>query len=171
MRIFNLILIVLLCASCTGNSQEKKKKNDEMNEQLMKMNQARVSGESKRIEAFITSRSYNMQRSGTGLRYEIYRDVTGDTAKAHNLVEVSYKIFLLDGTLCYSSDSLGNAKFKLGEGQQISGMEEGLMMMQKGDKARLVLPAHLAFGLSGDQKKIPPSQPVFIDMELINIKK
>lgn len=171
MKIVNLIIVVLLFSSCTGNSQEKKKKSPEMTEQLTQMNRMRVENESKSIEAFITSRSYTMQRTGTGLRYEIYKQGSGDSAVAHDLVELKYKIFLLDGTLCYSSDSLGSAKFRLSEGQQIAGLEEGVMMMQKGAKARLVLPAHLGYGLSGDQNMISPSTPVFLDIELINIKK
>jgi FKBP-type peptidyl-prolyl cis-trans isomerase FkpA len=84
---------------------------------------------------------------------------------------LKYKIFLLDGTLCYSSDSSGTAKFRLGEGQQVKGLEEGVLLMRKGDKARLILPAHLAYGMSGDNDKIPPARPVFFDIELINVKK
>jgi FKBP-type peptidyl-prolyl cis-trans isomerase FkpA len=170
MKIFNLFLVVFLLSSCSGNSQDKK--NDSlMNERIMQMNKAHLASESKRIDEFILTKKFNMQRSGTGLRYEIYQHGKGEKPAAHNTVEVKYKIFLLDGTLCYSSDSSGNAKFRLGEGQQVRGLEEGIMMMQTGDKARFVLPSHLAYGLSGDSKKIPPAQPVYFEIELINVKK
>ena len=174
MKIINLILIVFLLSSCTGNSQEKKDKDKgaQVADQLTRMNRSLVENESKRIDTFIAGKSFKMEKSGTGLRYEIYSHGKGDsTPVAHNLVEVGYKVFLLNGELCYSSDSLGNAKFKLGEGQQINGLEEGVMMMKKGDKARFVMPAHLAYGMSGDQNKIPPSQSVYMEIDLINIKK
>lgn len=171
MRIFNLLLVVFLGVSCTGNSQEKRRIPNDTTETLTRMNRMRVGGESKYIDEFIKSHSFSTQKTGTGLRYEIYHHGTGDTPVAHSVVELKYKIFLLDGTLCYTSDSSGNAKFRLGEGQQVAGLEEGVMRMRKGDKARLILPAHLAYGMTGDQNKIPPSRPVFFDIELINVKK
>jgi len=171
MKIFNLLLIVFLLSSCSGNSQEKKKTDSLMNERIMQMNKARLASESKRIDDFVAEKKFNMQRSGTGLRYEIYQHGAGKRTAAHDTVEVKYKIYLLDGTLCYSSDSSGNAKFSLGHGQQVSGLEEGILMMQAGDKARFILPNHLAYGLSGDSKKIPPAQPVYFDIELINVRK
>jgi FKBP-type peptidyl-prolyl cis-trans isomerase len=172
MKTFNIVFVLFLLVACSGSSQEKKPVDpNSMAEQLTKMNQARVAAESKKIDAFIAEKKFSMQKTGTGLRYEIYEHGTGEKPAAHNLVELKYKIYLLNGQLCYSSDSSGTAKFRLGEGQQVSGLEEGVMLMQAGDKARLVLPAHIAYGLAGDENKIPPAQPVYFDIQLINIKK
>jgi FKBP-type peptidyl-prolyl cis-trans isomerase FkpA len=170
MRLFNILFVLFLFSACTGNSQEKKKQ-DEINEQLERMNKAHVGQESKKIDAFVAEKKFNVQRTGTGLRYEIYHHGTGTKPETHNVIELKYKVYLLNGQLCYSSDSTGNTKFRIGEGQQIRGLEEGIMLMQQGDKARLILPNHLAFGMLGDDKKIPPGQPVYFDIELISIKK
>ena len=43
--------------------------------------------------------------------------------------------------------------------------------MIPGDKARLILPAHLAYGMGGDQSKIPPASALFYDVELISVSK
>jgi len=61
----------------------------------------------------------------------------------------------LNGKFCYSSDSTGLKKFKVGQGGVESGLEEMLLMMHKGDTAEMLMPPHLAHGLMGDQKKIP----------------
>jgi FKBP-type peptidyl-prolyl cis-trans isomerase len=43
--------------------------------------------------------------------------------------------------------------------------------MRVGEKARLVMPSHLAHGLLGDMdNKIPPLSPLIIDIELIAIE-
>jgi FKBP-type peptidyl-prolyl cis-trans isomerase len=85
--------------------------------------------------------------------------------------EIKYRVFLLDGTLCYSSDSAGPVKLRLGVGEQVSGLEEGLMLMVPGDKAHLILPAHLGYGMAGDQVKIPPASALYFDVELVNVTK
>jgi FKBP-type peptidyl-prolyl cis-trans isomerase len=43
--------------------------------------------------------------------------------------------------------------------------------LAQGGKAKFILPSHLAYGLTGDQDKIPPQSPVVYDIELIEIEK
>jgi FKBP-type peptidyl-prolyl cis-trans isomerase len=75
-------------------------------------------------------------------------------------------VWLLDGTFCYEQDSLHPVTFMPGKGQQPRGLEEGLLMMQVGSRARLVLPAHLAFGTAGDGRKIPGNAALYYDVQL-----
>jgi FKBP-type peptidyl-prolyl cis-trans isomerase len=42
--------------------------------------------------------------------------------------------------------------------------------MNVGDRAKFIVPSHLAFGLLGDQKMIPPQATLVYDVELINLK-
>ena len=51
-----------------------------------------------------------------------------------------------------------------------SGLNEAVKLMSAGDKAKLLLPSHLALGLVGDQDKIPPLAILYIDVELLEIK-
>ena len=171
MRISYYILIVFLFFfSCKSSSQEKKQDAASLEEQLTRMNQLRIQSESKKIDEFIANKKFNCERTGTGLRYEIYEKGKGEKPTAHNVVEIKYQVFLLNGKLCYSSDS-GSIKFRVGENEQVRGLEEGIMLMSAGGKAHLILPAHLGYGLSGDQGKIPPSSSLFYDVELLNVKK
>jgi len=41
------------------------------------------------------------------------------------------------------------------------------MTMIPGESARLIIPNHLAYGLSGDGDKIPPGAALFIDVKLL----
>ena len=85
------------------------------------------------------------------------------------IASVNYKLWLLDGTLCYSSDSLGMKKFRIGKGGVEKGLEEGILLMQVGDKARFIMPPHLAQGLMGDQDRIPPRSVILYEVELVQI--
>jgi hypothetical protein len=78
-RIFNLLMVIFLCVSCTGNSQEKKRVVNDTTETLTRLNTMRVGSESKKIDEFISSHSFNTKKTGTGLRYEIYHHGSGDT--------------------------------------------------------------------------------------------
>jgi FKBP-type peptidyl-prolyl cis-trans isomerase len=81
-----------------------------------------------------------------------------------------YKTWLIDGNLVYSSDTDGVKEFLIGKGGVESGLEEGILKMRVGEKARFILPAHLAFGLMGDENKIPPRTAIIYELELINLK-
>jgi peptidylprolyl isomerase len=51
-----------------------------------------------------------------------------------------------------------------------SGLNEAVKLLSIGDKAKLILPSHLAYGLLGDFDKIPPQSILLIDVQLNKIK-
>jgi len=82
---------------------------------------------------------------------------------------LNYRISLLDGTLCYSSDSLGVKEFAIGHGGVESGLEEGILLLKVGDKARFIMPPFKAHGLLGDMKKIPARSIIVYEIELLKL--
>jgi len=52
----------------------------------------------------------------------------------------------------------------------IKGWDEGLQLLQVGDKARLVIPSHLAYGSQGAGGVIPPDATLIFDVELMDVK-
>jgi FKBP-type peptidyl-prolyl cis-trans isomerase len=57
----------------------------------------------------------------------------------------------------------------LGHSTEESGLEQGILMMQEGDKARFILPPHLAHGLLGDENMIPARSIIVYEVELLDI--
>ena len=43
--------------------------------------------------------------------------------------------------------------------------------MKEGDKARFVIPSHLAYGMQGDGNKIPGNSPLYYDVTLLKAEK
>lgn len=168
-----IYIALIFIFACRNSSQSPNQMTQqELNGHLENANKIRVQNESKQIDEYASAHHYQMERTGTGLRLERYvKKNSSDFPIAHNELSIVYKVFLLDGTMCYETDSTAPLSFRLSEGQEPRGLEEGLMMMTVGEKARMVLPMHLAYGLSGDGDKIPPGAALFIDVELLKVTK
>ncbi len=107
----------------------------------------------------------------SGLRYKILQNGDGKKAEKGKGVSVHYKGQLLDGTVFDSSYTRKKPiDFTLGIGQVIPGWDEGIQLLKVGDKARLVIPSHLAYGSQGAGGVIPPDATLIFDVELMDVK-
>ena len=110
-----------------------------------------------------------MNETKTGLRYMVYENGHGPLAKKDNIVRLNYSVKLLTGELCYSSMKLGPKEFRVGKGGVENGLEEAILFLKKGDRAKIIIPSHLAFGLLGDGNKIPQRSTIIYEIEITNI--
>jgi len=86
-------------------------------------------------------------------------------------VEVHYTGTLTNGTKFDSSrDRNDTFKFQVGVGQVIKGWDEGILMLSKGERAKLTCPPDMAYGPRGIPGVIPPNATLFFDVELISFK-
>jgi len=60
--------------------------------------------------------------------------------------------------------------FPLGMGNVIAGWDEGIQLLKVGDKTRLFVPSHLAYGSQGAGDVIPPNATLLFDIELMEVK-
>ena len=89
----------------------------QLQESLIRVNKTLAHEENLAIDRYIERRGLKMERSGTGLRYMIINPGNGIKAQVGMRVTVKYRIELLDGTFCYSSDSLGTNTFTVDQDQ------------------------------------------------------
>ncbi|MFH1935952.1 MAG: FKBP-type peptidyl-prolyl cis-trans isomerase [Bacteroidota bacterium] len=139
-------------------------------EKLMDYHRGVVKTEDQEIEDFLARYRWDVKRSSTGLRYLIYRKGNGRQAETGMIARFHYAVRLLNGTLVYSSDSVGEKVFILGHGGVETGLEEGLLLLREGDRAKFIIPSYLAYGLLGDQRKIPPGATLVYDIDLIELR-
>lgn len=168
-----IIAIVLsIAASCGGDKGGAAvPKPSDLKEPLIDKNKMLAQKESDQIDVYVKQRKLDsMLVSGTGLRYMVYKKGTGVQAATGMLARVSYKISLLDGRECYTSEKTGPKEFLIGQDNVESGLHEALTYLKVGDKAIIIIPSHLAFGLSGDGDKIPPKSSVVYDIELLSLR-
>lgn len=173
---FSLFLIsmtsflLLLLASCDTQPNQPKPINPaKLKKPLMEANKDLVELEEFDIEGYINRHNWPMTETGSGLRYWVYENGTGEQAAVDKIIEFNYKVELLNGFTCYDSDSLGSRQFLIGRGGVESGLEEAVLHFREGDRAKIILPSHLAFGLVGDDNCIPKKAVVVYDFEVLSI--
>ncbi|MBI9066162.1 MAG: FKBP-type peptidyl-prolyl cis-trans isomerase [Salinivirgaceae bacterium] len=164
--LFSLI-VTIACSQNKNNRNTATPK--QYKENLLQANKGLVDLDQDRIESYVKRRNWDMKVSETGMWYQIYDKKDGEKTKEKKIAHLKYQINLLDGTLCYTSDSLGVMKFKVGQGGVESGLEEAILLMGVGDKGRFIMPPHLAHGLLGDNNKIPPRSIIVYQTELIKL--
>lgn len=154
----------------SNNTQQQPVNANDYRDDMVRVNKILNEKEKEDIENYIKRHELVMETTGTGLRFNITNSGTGPLAHAEKVATIDYTISLLDGRQVYSSEELGRKKFLIGKGGVEAGLEEGILMMKVGDKAKFILPSHLAYGLAGDDNKIPSRAPLVYTVELLELK-
>ena len=107
-----------------------------------------------------------------GLKYIMVKsNPDGTPVQKGDSVEVHYTGYFTNGKIFDSSYNRGEPlKFKVGMGQVIKGWDEGLMLLKKGEKARLLVPYQLAYGEKGYPGAIPPKSDLIFDVYIVGIQ-
>lgn len=110
-------------------------------------------------------------KTESGLRYKMIQKGSGKKAEDGKTVSVHYTGQLEDGKVFDSSYPRKKPiEFPLGRGNVIEGWDEGIALLQVGDKARFVIPSHLGYGSRGAGGVIPPNATLIFDVELMDVK-
>lgn len=148
-------------------------------DQLMNEQQKR---EYDTIDQYILKKSLKAVKQESGLYYINQFEGEGEVAKYGDQVLVNYSVSTLDGKVIdtniktiaqnsgiFSKDrSYDPFSFTLGDEGLIAGWTQGITLMKKGGKAKLIIPSKLGYG----QKSYGPIKPntiLIFDITLINI--
>lgn len=164
------LLLALTLSRCGQGTQEKTfRDSSSYKDPLIKANMEAARVENEQIGDFIRRYRWDMQATETGIRYMITRHGEGAMASVDRIVELSYTLTLLNGDTVYTSSKDGMMSFQVGKGQVITGMEEAILLFRVGDRAKIIIPSHLAFGLIGDQNKIHHKASLVYDIEFLRM--
>ena len=105
----------------------------------------------------------------SGLQYRAIKSGAGQTPAAGDIVTVSYKGALVDGTV-FDSTKPGETR-NLPSDKVIPGWVEALSLMKEGDEWELVIPSELGYGAARVANgAIPPNQTLVFDLQLVAVK-
>jgi len=132
----------------------------------------KLSEEDKRaLEEQIEKITIGFNKTESGLFYKVLEEGSGNKAEKGQNVSVHYEGSLLSGKVFDSSyERKEPIDFPLGTGKVIAGWDEGIALLKKGGKARLVIPPHLGYGARGAGRSIPPNATLIFDVELVDVK-
>lgn len=131
----------------------------------------REAAEREAVEAKMEQLAAGFEKTESGLRYKMIQKGNGKKAENGKTVAVHYTGQLEDGKVFDSSIPRKKPiEFPLGRGNVIEGWDEGIALLQVGDKARFVIPSHLGYGAQGAGGAIPPNATLIFDVELMDVK-
>lgn len=166
-----LFLGLPACREITVQSLPRQAQPDPK-ENLIEAQKITTRQEAENIQAFVKRSGWPMQATPTGLRYCIY-DSSGNPhspkVERGDAVQLEYTLQLLTGEEIASSAKNGIKTVIVGKSDIESGLTEALLMLRRGDKAKVIIPSHLGYGFSGDGKYIPSGASLLYDIEVIDI--
>ncbi len=121
------------------------------------------------LKDFIQKENITIKPTASGLYYIVETKGNGKKPKKGDKLIIHYTGKFINGEIFDSS--LKRAKpliYNFGDKGFIAGWEEGVSYMSEGEKAKLIIPSHLAYG----EKKtgpIPAYSTLIFDIELIKI--
>lgn len=151
-KVWTLILtsLVIICISSC-------KKEEDNNEQ------ANIDKEL--IEQYISDNQLDAQSTPSGLHYLILKTGSGEHPTINSTVTVSYKGYLLNGDVFDE-----NLAFTSRLSSLIKGWQEGIQLIGKGGKIKLLVPSALGYG-SQQQGSIPANSVLVFDITLYDFSK
>lgn len=96
------------------------------------------------------------------------KDGTGKAPAATDTVEVHYHGTLISGVV-FDSSVKRNKKINFPLNRVIKGWTEGLQLIKKGGKIKLIIPSELAYGNAGAPPTIPAGATLIFEVELFKI--
>ena len=120
------------------------------------------------VPAFELPTDDQTTKTASGLAIQHVVEGTGAQPGATDSVTVHYAGWLLSGKLFDSSYGRGQT-ITFGLNQVIPGWTEGLQLMKEGGKAKLIIPAELAYGSRGAPPAIGPNETLLFQVELVKV--
>ncbi len=162
--IFFDVKLVKLTSKDEKLKEEQKAQQEHMEQ--MKKNKAEEAG---KLKKYLADNNITVAPTADSLFIVITKKGSGPKPKVGDMVKVHYTGYLLDGTKFDSSVDRGKPfEFQLGKGRVIKGWDEGIAALNKGAKAKLIMPSKLAYGNRGAGGIIGPYSPLVFDVELID---
>jgi len=158
----------MLCVACQNSAPPETEQQPvtATQDQFIEYNKALIAEENDHIDVLLLRYKWNTLTTETGVRYWIYENGNGVKIESADILQCAYTLKLITGEEIYNSDADGALIFKIGKSDQPSGLEEVLLLLRQGDKAKVVVPSYLAYGLAGDSNKIPSAATLIYDIHI-----
>lgn len=127
---------------------------------------AQDDADAKLINEYIAKNNLKMETAPSGVRYSITKPGTGAMPEGNNLVvKMKYSLTLLDGKEVESSKG---AAVEMPMNRQVKGLRDGIALIKKGGKGKLIVPSTLGYG-ERQRGSLPANSVLVYDVEIDDI--
>jgi FKBP-type peptidyl-prolyl cis-trans isomerase FkpA len=144
------VLLMLLLVSCNPAKQYEQDEKSQIQDYLSK------------------NSNLNFELQSSGLYYLEVLAGTGSNPVVGDSAFVKYTSMFLNGSIFDTTEGTGKL-YGFIVGGNITGFDEGVMLMKAGGKATILIPSKLAYGAMG-WLSVPGYTPLLFDIELIRVK-
>lgn len=172
-RYLMIAFLAMALNSCRNNTQDQSKqeptKQSFKKEALIEANRSAIAAEKEMIKSYAQRHNWILKQA-SGIYYLRYENGNGKSISPGDRVKYHFTLSLINGSVV-SSSSKGNPELIhiASGGSVVSGLHKGMMQLYEGDKAKLIVPSHLAYGIAGDQRKIPSKSTLIYDLEILEV--
>jgi FKBP-type peptidyl-prolyl cis-trans isomerase FkpA len=126
--------------------------------------------ENQKLKRYLADNKITIEPVDNGLYLIPVAEGKGDSVKAGKVVTISYKGYFLDGRQFDGTKDPLEFPYS-SEMQVLEGIHKALSRMKQGDKSKIIIPSHFAFGERGSSTGVvPPFTTVVYEVEVINVK-
>ena len=86
------------------------------------------------------------------------------------MIEYSCEILNQVHQLTYEASLVDTLNFQIGYSKQMKGLNYAIKLLRIGDKAKIIIPSYLGFGMSGYGKSVPPYSTLILNVKLLKIQ-
>jgi hypothetical protein len=115
------------------------------------------------LDIYVKSKNETFKRSEIGFWYKINDSGNGNGIENKAACNFTYKLLFLDGKVIEN----GRKSVVIGKKQLVTGLEEGLKLLHKGDIATFIIPWYLGYGMKGNEH-IPPYTSLRYEVRIDN---
>lgn len=150
------------------------KKTEELIEKELKDSAALAKRDDQLINDYLTKNNIKANKTPWGTYVVITTAGSGPTLSQNDVAVINYtgKTFndsTFDSNTDKAFDHVEPLYVDMGEFRVIPGWIDGLKLMQKGSKGKIIIPSILAYGKNGKYPKIGPDENLVFDIEVTDI--
>lgn len=124
---------------------------------LTQINSDIIAREDSILNIFVEQNFPNFQKTDNGFWYKIISRKTNKKITQTDTLFVRYKLFDINNQQLKSETFAA----RFGKKEMTTGLEQGLLLMNKGDSAEFVIPWYLAFGAKGNDAIKPYTSVIY----------
>ena len=136
------------------------------------------------INGYLTANNIKVKPTASGLYIVSLKKGNGAKVEAGKTLKTNYKGSFVDGRIFDTNieedaKASGNynpqrpyepMEYVHGQMSLIAGWDEAVSGMRAGDKVRVVMPSHMAYGEHGSNPVIPPYAPLVFEIEVLSVE-
>ena len=151
----------------TGDQDDNRQ--EDLEEALIEANKSAVEAEREMIRNYARRHKWPLKKA-KGIYYVVYEEGKGQPIQQGDEVVFRYSLKLINGSEIKTRGQ--PESIKVGEGGAVvSGLHRAMQLLREGDRAKVIVPSHLAYGLAGDQNKIPSKATLIYDIQIMDIRR